>query len=116
MVLDGLVGHDEEEEHEEEELEELEPGTGNAVGLWSAIEVRVSDRWLLGGRFDRVENPAELDQTAWIVSPTLTWWQSEWVRVRVEYDVLGRSFQPDDEARLWLWVTVAMGPHKHETY
>ena len=87
-----------------------------ALGWWSAGELRLSRSWLVGGRVDRVENPEDTNETAWVMSPTLTWWQSEYVRLRLEYDVLGRSFVPTNEGRLFLQVTLAMGPHKHETY
>jgi hypothetical protein len=111
MLLDGLVP-------------EVPAGGGavaipeedHALGLWTAAEVRLSQSWLAGGRFDRTENPADPGETAWLVSPTLTWWQSEYVRLRLEYDLLGRSFQTGDEGRLFLQVTFAMGPHRHETY
>ncbi len=87
-----------------------------ALGWWSAGELRLSQSWLVGGRVDRVENPEDTNETAWVMSPTLTWWQSEYVRLRLEYDVLGRSFVPTNEGRLFLQVTLAMGPHKHVTY
>ena len=87
-----------------------------AMGYWSMIEARLATSWLVGARVDRTENPQDTDQTAWLVSPTLTWWQSEFVRVRMEYDLLGRSFLDANEGRLLIQVTFAMGPHKHENY
>ena len=111
MLLDGVA------EHAGGRGAEGEEGHGrNALGLWSLAELRLSPQWLVGGRADWVENPAHPRATAWMVSPTLTWWQSEWVRLRLEYDLVGRSFEADDEGRLWFWVTFAMGPHRHETY
>lgn len=119
MLLDGLVAHEEDEEEEgggEAQEEHEEGGDRTALGLWSLAELRLSQQWLVGARFDWTENPADPDETAWLVSPTLTWWQSEWVRLRLEYDLLGRSSVAENEGRLWLQVTFAMGPHKHETY
>jgi hypothetical protein len=87
-----------------------------ALGWWASTEVRRSEQWLVGGRVDRVENPMDTAETAWLASPTLTWWQSEYVRLRLEYDLLGRSFVTENEGRFFLQVTFAMGPHKHETY
>ena len=87
-----------------------------ALGWWISGELRLSQRWLVGGRFDRGENPENTSETAWVMSPTLTWWQSEYVRLRLEYDLLGRSFVTTNEGRLFFQVTFAMGPHKHETY
>jgi hypothetical protein len=105
MLLDGLP-----------EADNREAGTGNAVGAWGLGEVRVGQQWLLGGRVDWTENPVDPEATSWLVSPTLTWWQSEWVRLRLKYDLLGRSFTDEREGRLWMQLTFAMGPHKHETY
>ena len=119
MALNGLIW---EEEHEDEADEpESEDDVSalldeRAMGWWGAGELRLSQSWLVGGRFDRVEHPEGPSETAWVMSPTLTWWQSEYVRLRLEYDLLGRSFSPANEGRLFIQVTMAMGPHKHETY
>lgn len=106
LALDGLVPH--EEEGEEDEAD-------RALGFWSWGELRLSQNWLVGARYEWTENPEEPEETAWLVSPTLTWWQSEFVRIRAEYDLLGR-LQDDREGRFLLQVTFAVGPHKHETY
>lgn len=113
MMLTGLAP----------DLPDPPPGTDpaplldeHALGFWTMVEARVAMSWLVGARFDRTENPADTAQNAWLVSPTLTWWQSEFVRVRMEYDLLGRSFLDTDEGRLLIQVTFAMGPHKHENY
>ena len=98
-----------------EGVDEDENGT-RAMGLWSMAELRLSKRVLAGARFDRTENPAHPEESAWLLSPTLTWWQSEWVRIRLEYDLVGRSFLEGSEGRFFLGVTFAMGPHKHATY
>ncbi len=110
MVLDGLLPHVD------------EPGgvpepqaVDYAKGFWSLAEVRLSQSWLAGGRLDWTENPEHVEETAWLFSPTLTWWQSEYVRIRAEYDLLGRH-ELDNEGRLHIQVTFSMGPHKHEIY
>jgi len=99
-------------------LDGLAPAAGadRAWGYWAATEARLSQRWLVGARADRVEDPASPDQTAWLLGPTVTWWQSEYVRLRLEYDLLGQSVTDSTTGRALLQVTVAMGPHKHETY
>jgi hypothetical protein len=113
MVLDGLAAHEEAgipegpDDHEEAET---------AGGLWTTAEFRLSPSWLLGGRFDRVQNPTEPEVTQWLASPTLTWWQSEFVRVRAEYDHLSGIEGGDGSGMFLLQVTFAMGPHKHATY
>jgi len=85
-----------------------------ALGIWSLIEVKLSRQWIAGGRYDWVENPEDPTQTAWLASPSLSYWQSEFVRLRAEYDILGN---PGHTSGLFtLRVTFAMGPHKHENY
>ena len=85
-----------------------------AWGIWSLAEIKLSQQWVAGGRYDWVENPEDPSESAWLASPTLTYWQSEYVRLRAEYDILGN---PGKTTRQFtLRITFAMGPHKHETY
>ncbi|HEX6940435.1 MAG TPA: hypothetical protein VF158_13555 [Longimicrobiales bacterium] len=87
---------------------------GRAFGAFAIGEYRLSRRWVLGARYEFTENPARPEESAWLFAPTLTWWQSEYVRIRAEYDYLQR---PEGLLRqLVIQTTVAMGPHKHETY
>jgi hypothetical protein len=88
----------------------------SALGYWAMGEARVGVSWLAGVRVGRTENPLDTSQAAWLLSPTVTWWQSEFVRVRLEYDLLGRNYLDTDEGRLLVQVTFALGPHKHENY
>lgn len=85
-----------------------------ATGAWVNGEARVSQSWLIGGRYGWVEDPEDPSESVWLVAPTLTWWQSEWVRLRAEYDFLDRLSGSDG---LFVFqATVSLGPHKHETY
>ena len=102
MVLDGLLSH------------EGAPAAETAKGFWSMAEAKLSPTWLVGGRFDWTQNPEDTQETAWLAGPTLTWWQSEFVRIRAEYDLLGRGGFHD--GRFILQATFSMGPHKHETF
>ena len=108
MLLDGL------------NAQGAAPGGGDptdsAAGFWSMAELRLSSRMLIGARFGRVENPAAPDVTQWMTSPTVTWWQSEFVRIRAEYDFLSGFEGGNDSGMFVLQVTFAMGPHKHTTY
>ena len=106
-------GHEEAHQGGHEEAHEI---SGRAFGFWGMGEIRLSESWLMGARLARSSSPQDPDETAWLISPTLSWWQSEYVRLRLEYDLLGRSFVDGREGRLLLQVTFAMGPHKHETY
>jgi len=52
----------------------------------------------------------------WQICPYITWWQSEWVKLRGEYDyAFGRGTE-DTEHVLWLQAIFSAGPHKHERY
>ena len=61
-----------------------------------------------------MQEPDDPDESAWLVAPTLTWWQSEWVRLRAEYNHLSDPFGTQNQVLIQF--TFAMGPHKHETY
>ena len=90
------------------------PEPESAAGFWSLAELKLSRQWIASGRYDWVENPEDPDESAWLVSPALTYWQSEFVRLRAEYDILrnpGRT-----TGQFTFRITFAMGPHKHETY
>ncbi len=84
------------------------------LGVWSLAEVKLSQQWIAGGRYEWVENPQDPTESAWLVSPALTYWQSEYVRLRAEYDVLGNP--GNTTGQFTLRITFAMGPHRHETY
>jgi len=56
------------------------------------------------------------DAHQWQISPYITWWQSPFVKFRLEYNHLdGQNFaEPED--RIMLQAVFAVGPHKHERY
>jgi hypothetical protein len=104
--------------------------------FYAYLSWRMSRRWIVGLRYDDAELPSDrfelfdpdtleplefregLKETGW--SPYLTWWQSEFVRVRLQYQHATRDFVApwgdDDDDKLWLQITFAAGPHKHESY
>lgn len=89
--------------------------TANRYGAFTDLTWRASQRWILSGRYDYVETPGLGDNTEWQVTPALTWWESEFVYLRLE----GQHHHDDltgNENRLLLQAVFAMGPHKHETY
>lgn len=84
-------------------------------GAFVDLTARMSRRWILGARYDYVEAPRGPFSTEWQISPALTWWQSEFVYVRLE----GQRRHSRGEGnvdRLLLQAVFSMGPHKHETY
>ncbi len=89
--------------------------TTNRYGSFVDLNARMSRRWVLGARYDYVEAPRGLDDTEWRFTPSVTWWQSEFVFLRLE----GEHRDSDLEGtrnQLLLQAVWAMGPHKHETY
>jgi hypothetical protein len=88
--------------------------TSNALGAFALAELRLGRQWWVGGRFDYAENPLDPAQDSWLVAPTLSWWQSEWVRLRAEYDL--RDGPTGRRGLFLIQTTFAMGPHKHENY
>jgi hypothetical protein len=89
--------------------------TTNRYGAFLDLQARTSRRWVFGARYDWVEAPRGPDDTEWRITPNLTWWQSEFVYLRLE----GEHRHTDLEGNrnmLSLQAVWAMGPHKHETY
>jgi hypothetical protein len=52
----------------------------------------------------------------WQIGPYVTWCQSEWVKLRCEYDYAFGHGTEDTEHVLWLQAIFSAGPHKHERY
>ena len=96
--------------------EELER-TRDSYGAYTYATYKLNRRLFLGLRGDWTDLPEEPGSSVWGFSPYMDWWQSEWVRLRVQYSYSSRMFEtPQAENRLFFQVTWALGPHKHERY
>jgi hypothetical protein len=86
--------------------------TGN--GGYGQANFRLDRQWVLGTRVDYVEGYEGAVPILQVV-PSISWWQSEWVRLRLQYNlVMPRGIDASHTVMLqFVW---AMGPHKHETY
>lgn len=91
-------------------------GRQDAWGGYSYLETLVARNLYAGLRLDRVEDPLDPSLRLWGVSPYLTFWQSEYVRLRGELRHLSGDLGDRPENQLFLQLTWAAGPHKHETY
>ncbi len=89
--------------------------TTNRYGAFVDLTARVSRRWVLGSRYDRVEAPRGGADTEWRLTPSLTWWQSEFVFLRLEGEHRDRELGGTSNF-LTLQAVWAMGPHRHEIY
>jgi len=83
-------------------------------GGYAQGSYRWDQRWITGLRVDYLDGFGD-GPTAFALVPTVTYWQSEWVRFRLQYNMIKRAgFDPD---HTFMFQTVwAVGPHKHETY
>lgn len=100
-----------------------ETGDGATIKSWGAysyIQFKPIRNWYFGVRGD-ISQAFVLDnggEYTWDVIPYITWWQSPWVRLRLEYDYIDwadcKGFEP--EHRVFLQTTFSVGPHKHERY
>ncbi len=89
--------------------------TTTRYGMYSDLSWRLSRRWIVGGRYDYVEAPIGPEDPTWRVTAVATWWQSEFVYLRLQAfrNHLDSAGSLDN---LTLQVVWAMGPHKHENY
>jgi hypothetical protein len=87
-------------------------------GGFAGAQLQLGRRWFAGGRYDYVETGAP-DMNLWATTAALTWWQSEWVYLRGEWQRSAVPVLPgltDHSDRFVLQFVWAIGPHKHETY
>ncbi|MGD8330176.1 MAG: hypothetical protein PVJ49_12130 [Acidobacteriota bacterium] len=92
-------------------------GVTDYFGTYTYGTFKFSQRSFVGMRGDWTQLPQEPGESIWGVSPYFDWWQSEWVRFRVQYSYWSRQFDfPEPESKFYFQLTWAMGPHKHENY
>jgi hypothetical protein len=91
-------------------------GRADAWGGYSYLEGLLGENLSAGLRVDAAEHPDDPELRLWSVAPYVTWWQSEYVRLRAELRHLDDDARQEAENRLLLQLTWAAGPHKHETY
>jgi hypothetical protein len=89
-------------------------------GWYLGAEYQLGRSWVAGGRFDWVE---PLDRPAadhdWQLVPSISWIESEWVRLRAEWRHLSSAFNTgsrDTSDLFVIQVVWVAGPHKHESY
>ena len=104
-----------------------------AWGAYSYLQSRVARNLDIGIRYDYFQPDTKgyanvtgasmtpLAYTAddayrWQICPYITWWQSEWVKFRLEYDYADGRGMENPEHVLWFQAIFAAGPHKHERY
>jgi hypothetical protein len=96
--------------------ERVEEPNATRLGGYADATWKLNRRWTVSMRGDYVQTP-ELGPVAheWAATPSLTFWQSEFVYVRALYENLN-DFASNTTGRFTLQVVFAMGPHKHELF
>lgn len=97
---------------------EKEDQVRHFMGGYSYVEAKAGASLSLGVRGDLATGMQLADEELdfhWQASPYITWWQSEFVRLRVEYNAIQMEGAPL-EHRVLLQIGCAAGPHKHERY
>ncbi len=87
-------------------------------GGYSYIEYKFAEQWQVGTRFDYTQ-PFEINNSSrysYQIVPYITWWQSHWVRMRLQYNYLNGTDITDPVSTLRLQMVWAVGPHKHDRY
>ncbi len=90
------------------------PTKATGDGGYLQANYRIDRRWVAGLRADYLDHYGEGGELYQLV-PSLTWWQSEWLFFRLQYNYV----KPEDGAgshTVLLQSVWAMGPHKHEAY
>jgi hypothetical protein len=84
-------------------------------GTFLDLQARRGRRWVFGLRYDYAEAPRGPEDTEWRLTPAITWWQSEFVYLRLQGEHRNRDLEGDQNL-LTFQAVWAVGPHKHETY
>ena len=91
---------------------------GGSLNTWGSYlygQYKFARRWIGGIRGDWVEDQQRAGYEYWGLSPYLSFWQSEFVRLRGQYSYRDHNVFGTDH-RYELQFTFAAGPHKHEEY
>ena len=94
---------------------ETDTGNQQGWGAYSYLQYQLGASWFAGLRGDLVDPLGEDDHLRWQVVPYITFWQSEFVYIRLEARH-GEVFADGHDTRVLLQVNWAAGPHKHERY
>jgi hypothetical protein len=86
------------------------------LGAYAGATWKMGPRWIVGVRGDWVQSPDPVVTAhEWALTPTLTYWQSEFVFLRALWEH-ARDITGAARDRLTLQAVFAMGPHKHELF
>ena len=87
-------------------------------GGYTYVEYKFDLQWQVGTRFDYTQ-PFETNNSgkySYQIVPYITWWQSNWVKLRLQYNYLNGTEFPTAQNTIRLQLVFAAGPHKHDRY
>lgn len=92
---------------------------GSTEGSWGAYvlaQQQLDKDWYVGARLDWTENPNDSGEEAWGISPYVSWYWSEFLRFRVEYQHKDGDV-PDEDVVMFqaTWIFGAHPPHPYWT-
>lgn len=97
---------------------ETPDGILRVLGGYSYIDYKFDLQWHIGARFDYTQ-PFEMNNSSkhiLQIVPYITWWQSNWVRWRLQYNYLDGTEIATAQNTIRLQIVFAAGPHKHDRY
>ncbi len=112
---------------------DLDRDTVNAWGTYSYVQTKLTRTWDVGIRFDYYKpdskdyaglseislSPLAVeddDAYRWQVGPYVTWFQSPFVKFRLEYNHGDGEGMQEPEDVVFFQMIFSAGPHKHERY
>ncbi|MCE5252456.1 hypothetical protein LLG96_19820 [bacterium] len=88
----------------------------NRYGFYTYIRNKMGPSYWIGLRYGYTQLPMDpVKKNEWDITPSIDFWQSEFVMMRLQYSYTQRSFADNDHA-VFLQSVWSMGPHKHEAY
>jgi hypothetical protein len=88
--------------------------TQHALGAYVLAQQQINRDYYAGVRLDWTQNPLDDQQEVWAVSPYVSWYWSEFLRFRVEYQHKGGDVK--DEDTLYFQCTFIYGAHPPHPY
>ena len=90
----------------------------SAIGGYSYAEYKLNEFWQVGARVDYTQPFRQNNNDIYIYQlvPYVTWWQSHWVKMRLQYNFVDGKNITERDNILRLQLVWSIGPHKHDRY
>jgi hypothetical protein len=91
-----------------------ERGTQSSTGAYVLAQQQLNRDWYIGTRLDWTQDALNDNKEIWGASASLTWYLSEFLRLRVEYEHRGGNV-PDEDI-VWFQCNFVFGAHPPHPY